>query len=74
MALYGLNNPCHECAHRKPGCNCEVRKLYLAELQKRKDAINAARNREMMITNYQIDQKRKAKRKRDGKDIGKRRK
>lgn len=73
MALYGLNSPCRECEERKPGCDCKANRLFKAELQKRKDAANAARKREAMITNYQVDQKRKAKRKRDGKDTGKRR-
>ena len=76
MEMYGLECPCRECQERYAGCGakCDVYKLWKKAWDEKQAAIREAKNRDDHIKSYQTEQKRKAKRRRDGKDIGKRRK
>lgn len=76
MEMYGLECPCRECQERYAGCGakCNVYKLWKQEYDAKQARIREEKNRVDRLVTYQIDQKRKAKRRRDGKDIGKRRK
>lgn len=71
VRLYGLTSPCMDCEKREPGCACDAYKEYRAEYERRKNKARAERDREAQLTNYQVTQMQKVK-KRGGRKTGRR--
>lgn len=76
MEMYGLECPCRECQERYVGCGakCDVYKLWKKEYDAKRDEIREKKYKESWLTNYQLDQKMKSRRRHCGKNTGKRRK